>query len=75
MLDITEITNIVVIITVLTTLLGFTTYSVTLRVAVYLNRIGYQAVSLTEMLILKYKSWVYSSCCHVIEISIIYILH
>ena len=56
MLDITEITNIVVIITVLTTLLGFTTYSVTVRMAVYLNRIGYQAVSLTEMLILKRKS-------------------
>lgn len=56
MLDITEITNIVVTITVLMTLLGFTTYSVTVRMAVYLNHIGYQAISLMKMLILKYKS-------------------
>jgi len=54
-LDITEITNIFVMINILTTLLGFTRYSVTLRMAVYLNLINYQAISLTKMLTLKYK--------------------
>jgi hypothetical protein len=48
----------------------------TLRMAQFFNHTGhYQAISFTKMAILKYKGYIYTIYCHMIEISIAYLLY
>jgi len=72
MLDITEITNIVVFITIFTTLLGFTRNIVMLRMAVYLNHISYNQVISVTSVNTKIQKVDYT---RMIEISVMYVLH